>query len=209
MTPPGRLTIDVDVPVNTRAEVHVPLTDGQQALEGGKPAAEQPGVTYKGTTNGDAVYEVGSGSYRFLAAIVDATSVDTGVSGNVPATLALDARQRGEPRHADAGRGARLHRATSPATVTSTAGDAALTVHDPSATAPGHLVNGSYVLAAGAAGQGHGAFADVAGSSNPTPLASWTAPVSNDPVTIAFKQSIAANDPLRTGSYAKTLVFTL
>ena len=29
----GRLDIDVDVPVNTRAEVHVPLTDGQQALE--------------------------------------------------------------------------------------------------------------------------------------------------------------------------------
>ena len=38
----------------------MPLTDGQQVLESGKPAAEQPGVTYKGTTNGDAVYEVGS-----------------------------------------------------------------------------------------------------------------------------------------------------
>ena len=46
-------------------------------------------MTYKGTTDGDAVYEVGSGSYRFLAATVDATSVDTPVSGNVPATLAL------------------------------------------------------------------------------------------------------------------------
>ena len=39
--------------------------------------------------------------------------------------------------------------------------------------------------------------------------ASWTAPVSNDPVTIAFKQHINANDPLRTGTYAKTLTFTL
>ena len=45
----GRLRIDVDVPVNARAEVHIPVRDGQQALEGGKPAAEQPGVTYKGT----------------------------------------------------------------------------------------------------------------------------------------------------------------
>jgi hypothetical protein len=67
----GRLTIDVDVPANTRAEVHVPLGDGQQVLESGKPAAEQPGVTYKGTGNGVAVYETGSGSYRFLAADVD------------------------------------------------------------------------------------------------------------------------------------------
>ena len=67
----------------------MPIADGQQVLEGGRPAAQQPGVTYKGTTNGDAVYEVGSGSYRFLAATVDATSVDTPISGNVPATLAL------------------------------------------------------------------------------------------------------------------------
>ena len=37
----------------------------------------------------------------------------------------------------------------------------------------------------------------------------WTAPVSNDPVTIGFKQHIGANEPLRTGSYSKTLTFTL
>jgi hypothetical protein len=39
--------------------------------------------------------------------------------------------------------------------------------------------------------------------------ATWTAPVSNDPVTIAFKQHIGAGDALRTGSYSKTLTFTL
>ena len=37
----------------------------------------------------------------------------------------------------------------------------------------------------------------------------WTAPVSNDPVTIAFKQHIGAGDALRTGTYAKTLTLTL
>ena len=36
-----------------------------------------------------------------------------------------------------------------------------------------------------------------------------TAPVSNDPVTIAFAQHIDATDPLRTGTYSKTLTFTL
>ena len=60
----------------------------------------------------------------------------------------------------------------------STAGDAALSV-DPS---PGHLANGSFTLPAAAAGVEF-SKADV-----------WTAPVSNDPVTITFKQHIGAND---------------
>ena len=33
--------------------------------------------------------------------------------------------------------------------------------------------------------------------------------MSNDPVTIAFKQHIGATQPLRTGAYSKTLTFTL
>ncbi len=37
----------------------------------------------------------------------------------------------------------------------------------------------------------------------------WDGPASNDPVTITFSQHIGANDALRTGSYAKTLTFTL
>jgi hypothetical protein len=38
---------------------------------------------------------------------------------------------------------------------------------------------------------------------------SWSIPVSHDPVTIALRQTIGANDALRTGSYTKTLTFTL
>ena len=37
----------------------------------------------------------------------------------------------------------------------------------------------------------------------------WTAPTSNESVTVTFKQAIKANDALRTGSYTKTLTFTL
>jgi hypothetical protein len=76
------------------------------------------------------------------------------------------------------------------ATVTSTAADATLSVSD-----PGHLMNGSFAL--------------------PEPLvvelskSAWTGPVSSDPVNITFKQHIDANDALRTGSYAKTVTFTL
>ncbi len=48
-------------------------------------------------------------------------------------------------------------------------------------------------------------------TSNTTPLAllSYPKEISLDPVTITFKQSIGANEPLRSGSYTKTLTFTL
>ena len=59
-----------------------------------------------------------------------------------------------------------------------------------------------------AAGTGS-AFAPIGGSSNPLSILTYNAPVSNDTVTIAFQQNIAANDALRTGSYSKTLTFTL
>ena len=37
----------------------------------------------------------------------------------------------------------------------------------------------------------------------------WAAPVSHDPVTIELAQPIGANEALRTGTYGKTLTFTL
>jgi hypothetical protein len=84
----------------------------------------------------------------------------------------------------------KIYGASTTADVTSTAGDATLSVSD-----PGHLRNGSFAL--------------------PDPLqvslskTSWTAPVSNDPVTIAFSQHVGTRDPLRTGTYSATLTFTL
>ena len=68
---------------------------------------------------------------------------------------------------------AKDYTATTTATVISTAGDAALTVSD-----PGHLMNGTFAL--------------------PEPLqvsfskSAWTAPVSNEAVTVNFKQPIKA-----------------
>jgi len=43
----------------------------------------------------------------------------------------------------------------------------------------------------------------------PRSLISYAGPISNDAVTLQFRQAIAANDALRTGSYSKTLTFTL
>ena len=76
------------------------------------------------------------------------------------------------------------------ANVISSAENAALTVSD-----PGRMMNGTYAL--------------------PSPLevtfskSAWTAPTSNEAVAIDFKQHIGATDALRTGSYSKTLTFTL
>ena len=84
---------------------------------------------------------------------------------------------------------------------------------DPSSTAPGHLVNGTFslpqALTATASSPGGKAAAGGAVSGSPLTLETWTAPISNDPVAVALKQSIGANDALRTGSYSKTLTFTL
>jgi hypothetical protein len=50
-------------------------------------------------------------------------------------------------------------------------------------------------------------------ASRSTPIAAtlhpYTGRVSNDPLTIRFKQAIGATEPLRTGAYSRTLTFTL
>jgi zinc carboxypeptidase len=121
------------------------------------------------------------------------------VGGTVPATLSL---ALGAPASFGpfAPGVAKDYTASTTATVISTAGDATLTASDPSTTAPGRLVNGAFALASPL---------QVAGAPLPSTVKTYAAPVSNDNVAIDFKQSIAANEPLRTGTYAKTLTFTL
>jgi uncharacterized protein (TIGR03118 family) len=141
---------------------------------------------------------------------ISANPLDVG--GTVPATLSLTL---GAPASFGAftpGVG-QTYTAQSTANVISTAGDALLSVADPSANAPGHLVNGAFALPqalqATASSPAGAAAAGGAVSGSPLTLLSWAAPVSNDLVTFAFKQAIGANDALRTGSYGKTLTFTL
>jgi hypothetical protein len=129
---------------------------------------------------------------------VPATAQGT-VGGTVPATLAVTLGQAAS-FGAFAPGVANTYTASTTATVTSTAGDAALTVSDPDTANPGHLVNASFVLPQ--------PFT-VNHQALPATVKSWTAPVSNDVVGVEFEQPIAANDPLRTGTYAKTVTFTL
>ena len=119
----------------------------------------------------------------------DVAVATTPVGGTVRATLSLTL---GPPASFGAFQPGitREYTATTSANVISTAAEANLTVSD-----PGHMTNGTFTL--------------------PQPLRveiapnAWAGPVSNAAVAITFRQAIAANDPLRTGTYSRTLTFTL
>ena len=94
--------------------------------------------------------------------------------------------------------------------VTHSTGGATLTVQDPSAVATGHLVNGDLALVSPlSARAGASPFAPIGSSAAPLGLQTFGAPVSNAPVAVTFKQPIGETEPLRTGSYSKTVLFTL
>jgi beta-glucosidase len=126
-----------------------------------------------------------------LATVAGFASTDASapVGGSVPATLSLTLGVPG-PFAAFTPGVDRTYTTGTTANVTSTAGDATLSVSD-----PGHLANGSFTL--------------------PEPLqvaitpSSWAGPVSNAAVAVGFSQHIGVNDALRTGSYSRTLTFTL
>jgi X-Pro dipeptidyl-peptidase len=114
---------------------------------------------------------------------------DLNVGGTVPATLGLTL---GAPASFGAFTPAitKEYTASTDATIVSTAGNALLTVSE-----PGFLTNGAFSLA-------EPLRVELAKST-------WDGPTSNEKVAITFKQLVKATDPLRTGSYSKTLTYTL
>ncbi len=175
----------------------------ETSYTGSPQAGNRPSLTGPGLAGG--------GFYD--ASCPEITSTTSTAGGTVGATLSLSL---GGPATFGGGFAPGVpkdYTAATTANVISTAGDAALSVTDPSTTAPGHLVNGAFSLptalkAVGTSPAGTSAGTGSLGGS-PLALLSWSNPVSNDPVQVLFTQSIAANDALRTGSYAKTLTFTL
>lgn len=63
----GALTLNVAIPANTTAEIHVPTTNSAAIAESGTAASSSPGVTYVGYSNNAAVFDVVAGSYHFLS----------------------------------------------------------------------------------------------------------------------------------------------
>jgi hypothetical protein len=117
------------------------------------------------------------------------TDTTGSAGGTVPATLALTL---GAPASFGAFTPGidKTYTSSTSANVISTAGDATL-----SASGPTHLTNGAFSLP------------DALGVT--LSKSTWSAPVSNDPVTIGFSQHIGADAALRTGTYSSTVTFTL
>ncbi len=63
----GGLTMDVTIPPNTSATIHVPATAEAGVTESGKPAGKSAGVKFLRMENGAAVYAVESGAYHFAS----------------------------------------------------------------------------------------------------------------------------------------------
>ena len=60
-----QLTMEVMIPANTTATLHVPADDAARVTESGKPATQAAGVKFLRMEPSAAVYAVGSGTYRF------------------------------------------------------------------------------------------------------------------------------------------------
>jgi beta-galactosidase len=194
------------IPVQYNAPITVTGTPASDETVSFTPPASLPGDGIVTVKSGD-----GSATTTYTLHLIPADIDDGTVGGTVPATLSLTL---GNPASFGAFTPGVAHdyTASTSANVISTAGDATLSVADPSPTATGHLVNGAFSLPQ--ALQARATKADTTGTAFNAVgaglnLLTWSAPVSNDPVTIEFKQPIAANDALRTGTYAKTLTFTL
>ena len=63
----GRFEWEITVPANTSAVVYVPTGDPSSVREGDRPARSARGVNLLRTEPGYAVFETGSGSYRFTS----------------------------------------------------------------------------------------------------------------------------------------------
>ena len=57
----------IQIPPNTTATVYIPNADPSKVQESGKPATQSPGVKLLRNENQIAIFEIGSGDYRFTA----------------------------------------------------------------------------------------------------------------------------------------------
>jgi hypothetical protein len=130
------------------------------------------------------------------------------VVGNVPATLSLSLSGTVNLGSFQPGVG-KDYDGSTVATVTSSAETADLSVMDASSNATGRLVNGTRALTSPLQLNAGGPFAPLNTDGSPLLLKHYGDVAANNATTINVRQHIGDTEGLRTGSYAKTLTFTL
>jgi predicted alpha-1,2-mannosidase len=197
-------------PITTSYLKHASLFDGQDNTLS-YALTSTPPTTGWGTGPGSEPHSL-CASTKSEFGDVEASSQ---VGGSVPATLSLVLSAPASFGAFTPGVGME-YSATTTANVVSTGGDAALSAADTSSTATGHLVNGAFslpqplrVAARSPAGASTGPLTPLGGSTSPTTLLTYPGPVSNDTASVSFGQTVGANDALRTGTYSKSVTFTL
>jgi len=68
----SKLTMDVTIPANTSATVHLPAKSVEAITESGKPAGQSKDMRFLRFEKGIATFEVGGGSYQFQSMLPDA-----------------------------------------------------------------------------------------------------------------------------------------
>jgi alpha-L-rhamnosidase len=63
----GKLTLNIEVPVNTSARVYIPADSLDSIFEGNQTATSSTGISYIKKERNKYVFEVGSGIYRFIS----------------------------------------------------------------------------------------------------------------------------------------------
>ena len=170
------------------------------------------GTTVVTCTARDANGNASTGTFDVVVSFIDEDDGD--VEGEVPPTLNLAV---GGPAAFSAFTPglARDYLTTMPATVTSTAADATLTVVDPSPTATGHMVNGAFALPQALQAKASSAAAWAAttrrwAASRRRPSC-WPTPARSATTRCRSASSSRSARATRCGpaAYSKTLTFTL
>jgi alpha-L-rhamnosidase len=63
----GRAEMDATIPPNSSALVYVPGADAGKITESGTPASSSRGVKFLRSEDGEQIFEVQSGTYRFVS----------------------------------------------------------------------------------------------------------------------------------------------
>ncbi len=153
---------------------------------------------------------------RVLIAGTSTAESNVTTGGVVPSMLSLSMPAQGPTFGTFIPTVSRSYETAITSSVVSTAGDATLSVSDAGTMAPGHLTNGAFslpqalqvrALNSANATTPYAPLAEATGAA--TNLLTYNGPVNGDQVTIGFRQAIGAADVLRSGTYSKSLTFTL